>query len=227
MHFEKIGTHTHDESGLTSLQDASLRPTPGLLPSSAPLPHLLNRSGCRATISRIQPHGTPPLSASPSMCTRTSYSTTIAPISRQQHNKRRRPTQAAARLPTHAQTRSLGPQALRTTATANSSSRNSTASTRHSSGVRFPPRRLPALRTSPLGPGPFSRNAVSPSSSPRNGPSTRPSASATRARVLRSSASPGCAHERWLGRAYGSPVPHLLSSPTRPQCTRRRAKGKL
>ena len=121
----------------------------------------------------------------------------------------------------------LSPQTPKTTATANSSFRSSTASTRHSSGVRFPPRRLPALRTSPLGPGPFSRNAVSPSSSPRNGPSTRPSASATRARVLRSSASPGCAHERWLGRAYGSPVPPLLSSPTRPQCTRRRAKGKL
>jgi hypothetical protein len=96
--------------------------------------------------------------------------------------------QAAALLPTRAQTRSLSPQAPRTVATANSSSRNSTASTRHSSGVRFPPRRVPALRTSrPLGPGPFRRNAVSPSSSPRNGPSTRPSTSATRARVLRSS----------------------------------------
>jgi hypothetical protein len=52
-----------------------IQPTPGLLPSSAPLPPLFNRSGCRATISRIQPHGTPPLSASSSMCTRTSYST--------------------------------------------------------------------------------------------------------------------------------------------------------
>ena len=55
-----------------------------------------------------------------------------------------------------AQTRSLSPQAAKTTATANSSFRSSTDSTRHSSGVRFPPRRLPALRTSPLGPGPLS-----------------------------------------------------------------------
>jgi hypothetical protein len=61
-----------------------------------------------------------PLSSSSSMCTRTSYCTTIAPISRQHHNKRRRPTQVAAR----ATTRSLSPQAPRTTATANSSSRN-------------------------------------------------------------------------------------------------------
>ena len=39
---------------------------------------------------RIQPPGTPLLSASSNVCMRTSYSTTIAPISRQQHNKRRR-----------------------------------------------------------------------------------------------------------------------------------------
>ncbi len=101
------------------------RPTPGLLPSSAPLPALLNRSGCRATISRIQPPGTPPLSDSLSLCTRTSYSTSIAPISRQaQHNKRIRQAQAVALLPTRTQTRSLSPQAPRTTATSNSSSRN-------------------------------------------------------------------------------------------------------
>ena len=99
--------------------------------------------------------------------------------------------QATALLQMQAQTRSLSPQAPKTTATANSSFRSSTASTRHSSGVRFPPRRLPA-RTSPLGPGPFRRNAVSPSSSPRNGPSARPSASAMRALVLRSSASSTC-----------------------------------
>ncbi len=46
------------------------QPTPGLLPCWAPLPALLNRSGCRATISRIQPPGMPPLSASKSFCTR-------------------------------------------------------------------------------------------------------------------------------------------------------------
>ena len=75
------------------------RPTTGLLPSSAPLPALLNRSDCRATISRIQPPGMPPLCVSLSLCTRTSYSTTIAPISRQQHNKHSCQTQAAALLP--------------------------------------------------------------------------------------------------------------------------------
>jgi len=41
----------------------SLRPTSGLLPSSAPLSPLLNRSVFQATISRIQLHGTPPLAA--------------------------------------------------------------------------------------------------------------------------------------------------------------------
>jgi hypothetical protein len=75
--------------------------------------------------------------------------------------------QAAALLPTRAQTCSLSTQAPRTTATANSFFHSSTASTRHSSGVRFPPRHLPALRTSsPLGPAPFRRNSVSRSSSP-------------------------------------------------------------
>jgi hypothetical protein len=59
---------SHDEGGfgvttnvITRHAASYVRPTPGLLPSSAPLPPLLNRSGCRATISRIQPHGTPPL----------------------------------------------------------------------------------------------------------------------------------------------------------------------
>jgi hypothetical protein len=47
-----------------------VRPTPGLLPSSAPLPPLLNRSGCRATISRIQPHLTPPPSPPAQACAR-------------------------------------------------------------------------------------------------------------------------------------------------------------
>ena len=52
--------------------------------------------------------------------------------------------------------------ARRITATANSFFRISTAFTRHSSGVRFPPRRLLALKTSSqLGPAPFRRNAVS------------------------------------------------------------------
>ena len=67
----------------------------------------------------------------------------------------------------------------------------------------FPPRRLPALRTSPLGPGPIRRNAVSPSSSPRNGPST--SASATRALVLRSRAAPPASEARGHGSGLQSP----------------------
>ena len=56
--------------------------------------------------------------------------------------------QTAALLQMQAQTCSLSPQAPKTTATANSSFRSSTASTRHSNGVRFPTRRLTALRTS-------------------------------------------------------------------------------
>ena len=62
----------------------------------------------------------------------------------------------------------------RTTTTANSFFRSSTASTRHSNGVSFPPRRLPALRTSsPLGPAPFCRNSVPRSSSPMIGGASR------------------------------------------------------
>jgi hypothetical protein len=61
-------------------------------------------------------------------------------------------------ITTRRQTCSRSTQAPRTTATANSFFRSSTASTRHSSGVRFPTRRLPALRTSsPLGPIPSQR----------------------------------------------------------------------
>ena len=56
-------------------------------------------------------------------------------------------TQVAALLPTRAHTRSLT-QAPRTTATARSSYCNSTAFMWHSSGVRCPPRRLPAPRLS-------------------------------------------------------------------------------
>jgi hypothetical protein len=103
--------------------------------------------------------------------------------------------QAAALLPTRAQTRSISAQAPRTTATANSFFRSSsTASTRHSSGVRFPTRRLPALRTSsPLvGQAPFRRNAASRSSSPSTGPNSRPCVSTTLARGSRSSASSTC-----------------------------------
>jgi len=102
--------------------------------------------------------------------------------------------QSAALLPMRAQTRSLIPQAPRTTATKNSSFRSSTASTRHSSGVRFPTRRLPALRTSsPLvGPAPFRLNAASRSSSPSTGPNSRPCVSTTLARGSRSIASSTC-----------------------------------
>jgi hypothetical protein len=57
---------SHDEGGFgvptTPSPDARprTRPTPGLLPSWAPLPAMLNRSGCRATTSRIQPPRCPP-----------------------------------------------------------------------------------------------------------------------------------------------------------------------
>jgi len=70
--------------------------------------------------------------------------------------------QAAALLQMRAKTRSLSTQAPRTTAPADWFFRSSTPSTRHSSGVRITPRRLPALRTrSPIGPPPFRRSAVS------------------------------------------------------------------
>jgi hypothetical protein len=48
----------------------------------------------------------------------------VAPIIRQQHSPRRRLVQAAALLPMRAQTRSLSPQAPKTTATAYSSFRS-------------------------------------------------------------------------------------------------------
>jgi hypothetical protein len=90
------------------------RRTPGLLPSWAPLPALLNRSCCRATTYRIQPPGWPPsLSASSSRCTRTSNNTMIASISRQQHSPHRRLVQAAALLQMQAQTHSLSPHPAR------------------------------------------------------------------------------------------------------------------
>jgi hypothetical protein len=74
--------------------------TPGLLPSWAPLPAPVNRSGCRATTSRIQPPGCPPLSAISSKCTMTSYSTMTAQIRWQQHSLCHCLVQAAALLQT-------------------------------------------------------------------------------------------------------------------------------
>ena len=72
---------------------------------------------------------------------------------------------AAELRPTQAHTRNLSTQAPKTTATASWFSRNSTASTRHSSATKFPPRRLPALKTSSsTGPHPFPHNAASHSS---------------------------------------------------------------
>jgi hypothetical protein len=73
--------------------------------------------------------------------------------------------QAAALLQMQAQPCILSPQAPKTTATANSSFRSSTASR---------------------------RNAASRSSSPSTGPNSRPCVSTTLARVLRSSASSTC-----------------------------------
>ena len=95
----------------------------------------------------------------------------------------------AALLTKRTQPRILSTQAPRTTATANYF-RSSTASTRHSSGVRFPPRRPPALRTSsPICPAPFPHSGVSRSSSAPTGANSRPCVSAMPARASRSSAS--------------------------------------
>jgi hypothetical protein len=96
----------------------------------------------------------PPLARS-SACTRTSCNNTTAPISRQQHSPRRRPAQAAALLPTRAQTCRLSTQAPRTTATANSFFRNSTASTRQLRGVGFPPASSGSQDQQPTRPGPI------------------------------------------------------------------------
>jgi hypothetical protein len=67
------------------------RPTPGLLPSWAPLPAPLSRSGCQATTSRTPQVGLPPPSARSSACTGTSCSSTTAPSSRQWYSSRSRP----------------------------------------------------------------------------------------------------------------------------------------
>jgi hypothetical protein len=165
-------------------------PTPGLLLSWAPLPAPLSRSDCQATTSRTPQVGLPPPFAHSITCTGTSCSNTTEPSSRQWHSPRRRP-QAAALLPTRAHTRSLT-QAPRTTATASSSYRNSTAFIWHSIGVRCPPRRLPALRTSSpsIARSPSSLPiAVSRSSSPRIGRPSRSCVSAAAARASRNSAS--------------------------------------
>ena len=75
--------------------------------------------------------------------TRTSYTTTNAPISR---HLPRHPLAAELR-PTQAHTLSLSAQAPKTTATASWFSRNSTASTRHSSATRFPRNTRPRSKT--------------------------------------------------------------------------------
>jgi hypothetical protein len=65
------------------------RPTPGLLPSWAPLPAPLSRSGCQATTSRTPQVGLPPPSARSSACTGTSCSSTTAPNAWQSPCRRR------------------------------------------------------------------------------------------------------------------------------------------
>jgi hypothetical protein len=95
--------------------------------------------------------------------------------------------QVAELLPTRSYTRSPT-QAPRTTATVSSSYRSSTAFIWHSRGVRCPPRRLPALRTSSpsISRSPSSLpNAVSRGSSPRIGRPSRSCVSASPARVSR------------------------------------------
>jgi hypothetical protein len=84
----------------------------------------------------------------------------------------------------------MGPK---TPALAPSSFRNLTASTRHTSGDRLLPRRLPALRTSsPLRLAPSRRNGVLRSSSPHTGPNSRSCVRGKLARGSRSSASCTC-----------------------------------
>jgi hypothetical protein len=129
--------------------------------------------------------------SSSSDCTGTSCSSTTAPNSWQWHSRRCRPMPAAALLPTRAHTRSLT-QAPRTTATASSFYRNSTAFIWHSCGVRCPPRRLPTLRTSSpsisRSPSSLPSN-VSRSSSPRIGRPSRSCVSTMPARASRKIAS--------------------------------------
>jgi hypothetical protein len=172
------------------------RQTPGLLPSWAPLPALLSRSGCQATTSRTPQVGLPLPSARSSACTGTSCSSTTAPNTWQWHSPRCRPTPVAALLPTRAHTRSLT-QAPRTTAMASSSYRNSTAFIWHSNGVRCPPRSLPPLRTSSPSisrspsslPSAVSRSSSPRSSSPRIGHPSRSCISASPAHASRNSIS--------------------------------------
>jgi len=167
---------SHDEGGFgvsnntITRHAASYTTNARFVASWSPLPAPLSRSDCQATTSRTPQVGLPPPSARSSACTGTSCSSTTAPSSRQWHSPRSRP-QAAALLPTRTHTRSLT-QAPRTTATASSSYRNSTAFIWHSSGVGCPPRRLPALRTSSpsISRSPSSLpSAVSRNSSPRIG----------------------------------------------------------
>jgi hypothetical protein len=123
------------------------RPTPGLLPSWAPSPAPLSRSGCQATTSRTPQVGLAPPSARSSACTGTSCSSKTAPRSRQWHSPRSRPRRRR-RCCQRGRTPAASRRLPRTMATASSSYHNSTAFIWHSSAVRCPPRRLPALRTS-------------------------------------------------------------------------------
>jgi hypothetical protein len=126
-------------------------PKPGLLPSWAPcLP-------CSTGLAAGQRSpGSSHLGCPPSLPAKTSARGTATVLRQHRSPAAAQPAPPSAggsAAATRAQTSSLSPQAPRTTAAANSFCRSSTASTRNSSGVRFPTRRLPALRTiSPLGP---------------------------------------------------------------------------
>jgi hypothetical protein len=118
--------------------------------------------------------------------------TTTARSSLQRTCPHCRQARAAAPRPTQAHYHRR-PRAPRTPALAPSSFRNLTASTRHKSGDRLLPRRLPAPRaSSSLRLAPSRRNSVSRSSSPHTCPNSRSCVRGTLARGSRSSTSCTC-----------------------------------
>jgi hypothetical protein len=169
------------------------RQTLGLSPSWALLLALLRRFGCQATTSGIPPPGASPPFARSSTCTQNFCWTTTARSSRLQTSPHGRQARAAALRPTPAHHHHRRPRAPRTPVLAPCSFCSLTASTRHTSGDRLPPRRLPAPRTSsPLRLAPSRRNGVSRSSLPHTGPNSRPCVRGTLARGSRSSANCTC-----------------------------------
>ena len=167
------------------------RQTLGLSPSWA-LSLALPRK-FEVAASRIPPPGAPPPFVRSSTCTQHFCRTTTARSSLQRTCPHCRQARAAAPRPTQEHHHHRRQRAPRTPALAPSSFRNLTASTRHTSGDRLLPRRLPAPRTSSqLRLAPSRRNGVSRSSSPHTGLNSRSCVRGTLARGSRSSASCTC-----------------------------------